>query len=121
MRDRDAERLDRQVDRIFNELPSVAGGFLRWLRGSSSRWVRVPFGLLLIIFGVFGFLPVLGFWRKTSPSFDDRYCGRWSGWKENGLNGSIEPGHNWPRSFGRTRPKLMLVNRSCAGILSVSP
>jgi hypothetical protein len=33
--------------------------------------------------------------RKTSPSFDDRYCGRWSGWKENGLNGSIEPGHNW--------------------------
>ena len=62
MRDRDAERLDRQVNRISNELPSVAGGFLRWLRGSSSGWVRVPVGLLLIIFGVFGFLPVLGFW-----------------------------------------------------------
>ena len=62
MRDRDAERLDRQVNRISNELPSVAGGFLRWLTGSSSGWVRVPVGLLLIIFGVFGFLPVLGFW-----------------------------------------------------------
>lgn len=62
MRDRDAERLDRRIDRISNELPSGAGGFLRWLRGPSSRWVRVPVGLLLIIFGVFGFLPVLGFW-----------------------------------------------------------
>jgi hypothetical protein len=41
MRDRDAERLDRQVNRISNELPSLAGGFLRWLRGSSSGWVRV--------------------------------------------------------------------------------
>ena len=91
MRDRDAERLDRQVNRISNELPSVAGGFLRWLRGSSSGWVRVPVGLLLIIF--FGFLPVLDSgWcrsascclRKTSPSFDDRYYGRCFGWKENG-------------------------------------
>ena len=62
MRDRDAERLDREIDRISRELPSGAGGFLRWLRGSSSRWVRVSVGLLLIIFGIFGFLPVLGFW-----------------------------------------------------------
>lgn len=62
MRDRDAERLDREIDRISRELPSGAGRFLRWLRGSSLRWVRVSVGLLLIIFGIFGFLPVLGFW-----------------------------------------------------------
>ena len=62
MRDRDAERLDREIDRISRELPSGVGRFLRWLRGSSSRWVRVSVGLLLIIFGIFGFLPVLGFW-----------------------------------------------------------
>jgi hypothetical protein len=49
MHDSDAERLDRQIDRISNELPSGAGGFLRWLRGSSSRWVRAPVGLLLIV------------------------------------------------------------------------
>jgi len=55
MRDRDAERLDREIDRISRELPSGVGRFLRWLRGSSSRWVRVPVGLLLIIFGIFGF------------------------------------------------------------------
>ena len=44
MRHRDAERLDRQVNRISNELPCVAGGFLRWLRGSSSGWVRFRSG-----------------------------------------------------------------------------
>jgi len=27
-----------------------------------SRWLRVTMGVLLTIFGVFGFLPVLGFW-----------------------------------------------------------
>jgi hypothetical protein len=60
--ERDAERLDREFDRISRELPETAGQFLRWLRGSSSRWVRVPVGLLLIAGGVVGFLPVLGFW-----------------------------------------------------------
>ena len=62
MPDRDAKKLERQLDRISAELPSRVGGFLRWLRGPSSRWVRVPAGLLLIIGGVVGFLPVLGFW-----------------------------------------------------------
>jgi hypothetical protein len=62
MPDRDAKNLERQLDRISAELPSRVGGFLRWLRGPSSRWVRVPAGLLLIIGGVVGFLPVLGFW-----------------------------------------------------------
>ena len=76
MRDRDAERLDRQVNRISNELPSVAGGFLRWLRGSSSGWVRVPVGLLLIIFGVFGFLPVLDFGWCRSASCLIFFCCR---------------------------------------------
>ncbi|MBL8581468.1 MAG: hypothetical protein JNL61_04460 [Rhizobiaceae bacterium] len=27
-----------------------------------SRWMRVTIGVVLMIFGVFGFLPVLGFW-----------------------------------------------------------
>ena len=59
---RDAERLDRKIDRFADELPESAGGFLRWLKEPSSRWVRVPIALLLIVGGVFGFLPVLGFW-----------------------------------------------------------
>lgn len=33
-----------------------------WLRKPSSRWVRIPVGLLLVAGGLLGFLPVLGFW-----------------------------------------------------------
>ena len=62
MADRDAKKVERQLDRISAGLPSGVGGFLRWLRSPSSRWVRIPSGLLLIIGGVVGFLPVLGFW-----------------------------------------------------------
>jgi hypothetical protein len=81
MRDRDAERLDREIDRISRELPSGAGRFLRWLRGSSSRWVRVSVGLLLIIFGIFGFLPA-----NTAGA---RFVGN-----ENWSNGSVDPNHD---------------------------
>ena len=44
MRDRDAERLDRQVNRISNELPSVAGGFLRWLKDHRRAGFRFRSG-----------------------------------------------------------------------------
>lgn len=33
-----------------------------WLRRPSSRWLRLPVGLLLVAGGLLGFLPVLGFW-----------------------------------------------------------
>ena len=62
MPDRDAERLDRKIDQIADELPESAGGFLRWLKSPSSGWVRIPIASLLIVGGVVGFLPVLGFW-----------------------------------------------------------
>jgi hypothetical protein len=59
---RDAERLDRKIDQIADGLPESAGGFLRWLKSPSSRWVRIPVALLLIAGGIVGFLPILGFW-----------------------------------------------------------
>ena len=58
MADRDAKKLERQLDRISAGLPSGVGGFLRWLRSPLSRWVRIPAGLLLIIGGVVGFVGV---------------------------------------------------------------
>ena len=62
MADRDDESLDRQFDRLEKELPESAAGSLRWLRGPSSRWVRIPVGILLIIGGILSFLPILGVW-----------------------------------------------------------
>lgn len=62
MSGRDERRLNHQLDRIERPLPTVVRRSLRWLREPSSRWVRVPAGLLLIIGGMFSILPVLGLW-----------------------------------------------------------
>lgn len=61
-RKRDAERLDRKIDQLAEQLPTPAGGIVRWLAGPSSRTVRIPLALLLIGAGFVGFLPVIGFW-----------------------------------------------------------
>ena len=58
----DGDRLDREFDRIADALPERAGRFVRWLKEPSSRWLRIPAGVLLVAFGFVGFLPVLGFW-----------------------------------------------------------
>jgi hypothetical protein len=60
--DRDEEQLNRQFARIESKLPTRAGQFLRWLREPSSRWVRIPVGILLILGGFLGFMPALGLW-----------------------------------------------------------
>jgi hypothetical protein len=57
--ERDDERLDRQFDRLEEELPESASSFLRFLRSPSSRWIRIPVG---IAGGLFSFLPILGLW-----------------------------------------------------------
>lgn len=62
MPERDGKRLDRQFDRIERNLPDRVSRIIRWLREPSSRWVRIPAGLLLIVGGIFSFLPVLGVW-----------------------------------------------------------
>lgn len=40
----------------------ASAGFLGWIRRPSSRFVRIPLGILLIVGGIFSFLPVLGIW-----------------------------------------------------------
>ncbi len=59
---RDQQRLNQQLDRLGHKLPRWAGRSLRWLRKPSSRWVRLPAGLLLIVGGIFSILPLLGLW-----------------------------------------------------------
>ena len=62
MTDRDNKRLDHRLDKLSKGLPTGVAGLLRWLRAPSSIWIRIPAGLLLIVAGFFGFLPVIGFW-----------------------------------------------------------
>ena len=61
MRDKENARLNRQFDRIGRAVPAALG-FLTWVRQPSSRIVRIPLGIVLILGGVFSFLPVLGVW-----------------------------------------------------------
>ncbi|CAN5395466.1 hypothetical protein BH10PSE10_BH10PSE10_11460 [soil metagenome] len=54
--------LDRHFEWIADRLPARAASFVRWVREPSSRWVRIPLAFVLIVGGIFSFLPVLGFW-----------------------------------------------------------
>jgi hypothetical protein len=60
--DREEARLDRRFERLEKEVPESAGRAIRWLREPSSRWVRIPLGVLLIVSGFLSFLPILGLW-----------------------------------------------------------
>jgi hypothetical protein len=55
-------RLNRQFDRLERRVPNFASGWLAWIRRPEARWVRIPVGFLLLLGGVFSFLPVLGIW-----------------------------------------------------------
>ena len=50
------------MERFEARLPDRIARAARWLRQPDSRPVRIPVALLLIVGGVFGFLPVLGLW-----------------------------------------------------------
>lgn len=58
---KESARLNRQFDRIGRAVPATSG-FLGWIRQPGSRWVRIPLGIVMILGGVFSFLPILGIW-----------------------------------------------------------
>ncbi|MGY8709338.1 hypothetical protein RAD16_26645 [Bradyrhizobium sp. 18BD] len=53
---------DPRLDKLVHRLPPRLGGTVSYLLKPSSRWVRIPSGALLVVGGVFSFLPVLGIW-----------------------------------------------------------
>jgi hypothetical protein len=61
MTSKNSARLDRVYDKLARRFPRI-GGFLHWVRRPSSRLVRIPLGILLILGGIFSILPVLGIW-----------------------------------------------------------
>lgn len=54
-------RINRLFDRIQRAVPPAAR-LLEWLRRPATRIVRIPVGILLILGGIFSFLPILGIW-----------------------------------------------------------
>jgi hypothetical protein len=56
------QELDRHLAWFEARLPRGPARFAGWLRKPSSRWVRIPLAILLILGGIFSFLPVLGLW-----------------------------------------------------------
>mgnify|MGYP003694382559 CR=1 FL=1 len=71
--------------------------FVSWLRKPSSRYARIPLAMLLIVGGIFSFLPVLGLWmlplgllcsRRTCRFCRSRWRGCSDGLSANGSNGS---------------------------------
>lgn len=59
-RQRDKELLDRAFEGLEEETSDRVTNIIRSLRAPSSRWVRVPLGILCIIASFFWFLPVVG-------------------------------------------------------------
>lgn len=57
-----APRAGSRLDRLVARLPGRAGSAIRWLLKPSSRWARIPAGLLLILGSVLSILPVFGLW-----------------------------------------------------------
>jgi hypothetical protein len=58
----DADTLDQYMRRFERKLPRSIARALRWTRQPPLIWVRVPVASLLMVGGVFSFLPVLGIW-----------------------------------------------------------
>ena len=54
--------LDRQFAWFEGKLSPRLARFVVWLRKPSSRFVRIPLAILLILGGIFSILPVLGLW-----------------------------------------------------------
>lgn len=54
-------RFDRQLSRLENRLPSLAGG-VRAITAPGRALIRLPLAVLFILGGFVGFLPIVGFW-----------------------------------------------------------
>ncbi|WDR05831.1 hypothetical protein PSQ90_16560 [Devosia rhodophyticola] len=62
MNSKSDHRLQRQFDKLQRRIPPFASSMLVWLRRPQARLVRIPLGILLVLGGIFSFLPVLGIW-----------------------------------------------------------
>lgn len=53
---------ERRLELLVRRLPRRLQAVVHRLRRPGARWIRIPAGMLLTVGGVFGILPILGFW-----------------------------------------------------------
>jgi hypothetical protein len=91
---------DRRVNELVERLPRRMRPFVRWLRKPSSRWVRLPVGILLIFGSLLSILPIFGIWmlplgllllaedivplRRFLVRALDWIARRWARWRKRG-------------------------------------
>jgi hypothetical protein len=56
------KELDEHLEQFERRLPEGMRSVVRWLRKPGSGLLRIPLGVILILCGFVGFLPILGFW-----------------------------------------------------------
>ena len=56
------KEMNKYFEMINRRVPDRISRFIHWLRKPSSKAARLSIALLLILGGVFSFLPVLGIW-----------------------------------------------------------
>jgi hypothetical protein len=54
--------LDVELDRLERRLPDWPARLMRQIRSPAAERYRIPAAVALTVGGLFGFLPVLGFW-----------------------------------------------------------
>jgi hypothetical protein len=54
--------LDGELLLFEQKLPAFCSRIITRIRRPTSRLVRLPVGVLMVFGGLFGFLPILGFW-----------------------------------------------------------
>jgi hypothetical protein len=57
-----SDDFDRACERLESHLPRLICRALRWVRGPSAKWFRIPIAILCLIGSFFWFLPILGIW-----------------------------------------------------------
>ena len=53
---------EHRIERLIERLPQAMRTPTRWLRRPSSRWVRIPAGVLLLCGSALSVLPFFGIW-----------------------------------------------------------
>jgi hypothetical protein len=56
------DRHHHLLERLIDRLPKRIQALTHWLRRPSSRWIRIPAGVLLVLGGFLSILPLFGLW-----------------------------------------------------------